>query len=548
MITKQCIASNQTFTITDDDVQFYAKMGVPLPTLCPAERARRRTAYRNDRHLYKRQCNGTGKPMISCFSSEAPFPVYSHDYWWSDNWDAESFGREYDFNRPFFEQFHDLRTAVPLLGVAVTHSENCDYNMFCVESKNAYLCQRVANSEDVMYSHLPIRSRDCVDCYHLYDSELCYEVIDGENCYNVSFSQNVAHCRDAKFLFNCRNCQHCFFCANLRNAEYYFCNQKYTPAEYQKKMAEFTNLSHPQKQKLWTDFVRLKSEQTVPALWSQQTENVSGNYIYESKNVLHSYDVKGGQDIKYSWGASFCHDLWDTSYMFHNNNCYEVCSGIYGGYLRFCFGCYNDSLHLDYCFNCMSCESCFGCCGLKKRKNCILNRAYTNHEYENLTKKIINHMTETGEWGEFFPIKYSPFAYNETVAHEYLPLTKAEASKRGYNWRDDQASTKYIGQTHTIPDRITDVSNDICQQILTCEATGRNYKIQKSEFAFYQQLGLPIPRLHHDERHRRRVSLRNPRRLWNRQCAQCSVDIKTTFSPDRPEKVLCEKCYLKVVN
>ena len=40
----------------------------------------------------------------------------------------------------------------------------------------------------------------------------------------------------------------------------------------------------------------------------------------------------------------------------------------------------------------------FGCCGLKKGKNCILNRAYSAQEYETHCGKIIDHMRSTGEW------------------------------------------------------------------------------------------------------------------------------------------------------
>ncbi len=52
-------------------------------------------------------------------------------------------------------------------------------------------------------------------------------------------------------------------------------------------------------------------------------------------------------------------------------------------------------------------------------------------EYEELVPKIIYHMKETGEWGEFFPIEISPFGYNETVAMEYFPHSKQEVEDKG---------------------------------------------------------------------------------------------------------------------
>ena len=41
-----------------------------------------------------------------------------------------------------------------------------------------------------------------------------------------------------------------------------------------------------------------------------------------------------------------------------------------------------------------------------------------------LKEKIIEHMQETKEWGEYFPGNVSPFAYNESMAQDYFPLTK----------------------------------------------------------------------------------------------------------------------------
>jgi hypothetical protein len=56
-----------------------------------------------------------------------------------------------------------------------------------------------------------------------------------------------------------------------------------------------------------------------------------------------------------------------------------------------------------------------------------LNKQYTKEEYNILVPKIIEHMISTGERGEFFPPKYAPFGYNESLANEYFPLRQTEA-------------------------------------------------------------------------------------------------------------------------
>ncbi|HEY5714506.1 MAG TPA: hypothetical protein VIT68_04100, partial [Candidatus Gracilibacteria bacterium] len=455
--------------------------------------------------------------------------------------------KDFDFSRPFFDQFEDFIAAIPRLGVAVTKSENCDYNMYCVDSKNCYLCQRV-QAEDCYYCYLPVYSRDCADCYNINTCELCYEVIDGQNCYEVAFAQNVVHCRNSKFLFDCRSCQDCFFCAGVRNAQYYFCNEKYTKEDYEKKIAEFKVLSRKRKEELWTDFLRLKSTLNVPVFWGNMTENSSGNYLFECKNVHESFDIKDGEDIKYAWGHIYGKDSMDTCFNYHNNNCYELCSSIHSSHLKCSYACYNECLNLEYCMLCMNnSQDLLGCFGMKKAKYCILNKPYSESDYKALRLKIIDHMKETREWGAFFPAALSDFAYNETVAQEYFPLDKVGAEKLGYRWRDSEdKSPDSLGvRTLDVPDNISDVSDSILKQTLYCEKTGKPFKIQKGELKFYKKMGLPLPVLHHDERYRARVALRNPRKLWDRQCGECKKDIRTSYVPGRTERVLCEGCYLK---
>jgi len=105
----------------------------------------------------------------------------------------------------------------------------------------------------------------------------------------------------------------------------------------------------------------------------------------------------------------------------------------------------------------------------------------------------------------------------------------------------------YKGPKIEMPDKIEDTSEDICKKILICEVTAKPYKIIPQEFEFYKKMNLPLARRCPDQRHRDRVALRNPRKLWDRKCSKCSKDIKTTYSPDRPEIVYCEKCYLEQV-
>ena len=126
---KTCTVSGKEFEVTEDDLRFYGKMGVPMPTLCPEERLRKRLVWRNERSIYRRKCDATGKMIIGLFSPDKPYPVYEPEYWWSDKWDAKDYGRDFDFSRPFFEQYKELFDQVPQLATILINSENCDFNV-----------------------------------------------------------------------------------------------------------------------------------------------------------------------------------------------------------------------------------------------------------------------------------------------------------------------------------------------------------------------------------------------------------------------------------
>jgi hypothetical protein len=145
----------------------------------------------------------------------------------------------------------------------------------------------------------------------------------------------------------------------------------------------------------------------------------------------------------------------------------------------------------------------------------------------------------------------SPFGYNETVAQEYFPLTKSEAVWSGiFHWSDYEApfpTVEKVIPASKLPDTIDSIPDDILNWAIECEVTGRPFRIIRQELEFYRKHSLPIPRRHPDQRHLDRMALRNPRKLFERKCDKCWVDMITTYAPERPETVYCSSCYDKEV-
>ncbi|MBU0671197.1 zinc-ribbon domain containing protein, partial [Patescibacteria group bacterium] len=97
----------------------------------------------------------------------------------------------------------------------------------------------------------------------------------------------------------------------------------------------------------------------------------------------------------------------------------------------------------------------------------------------------------------------------------------------------------------------------IDKSLPVCEECGSNFNITKSEKKFYEIKDLPDPIKCFKCRHRERLSQKNPRNLWHRQCdctkpnhdhaGRCSNEFDSTFSPERKELVFCLDCYNKEI-
>ncbi|MCX6723307.1 MAG: hypothetical protein NT094_04580, partial [Candidatus Staskawiczbacteria bacterium] len=111
--TKKCQNCKKDFIIEPDDFNFYEKIKVSAPTFCPQCRMQRRFAFRNDRTLFKRKCSRCEKDVISIYHKDSTYIVYCQSCWWSDDWDPLEHGVEYDFTKPFFEQFDQLLRQTP---------------------------------------------------------------------------------------------------------------------------------------------------------------------------------------------------------------------------------------------------------------------------------------------------------------------------------------------------------------------------------------------------------------------------------------------------
>lgn len=509
-----CVKCQKEFEIYPEDREFYLKIDVPAPTHCPECRNQRRMTFRNERHLYQRNCDFCKKRILSIYDTEMEFPVYCYECWWSDGWNPLDYGQEYDPQKSFFEQFRELTNKVPHLGLVNSHNENCDYVNFTNYSKNCYLIFGGHSAEDCYYGWRIIDSLNCLDCAQIGNSKYCYDCLDCDRCYGVLFSQDSINCSDSAFLYDCRGCQDCLFSAGLRNKRFVIFNQEYSEAEFKLAKEKLYLGSYKNFLVAWKKFEEFLKLQPRRAVFLINCENVSGDHILNSKNVRYGFNVANAEDCAYLESCAELKDSMDCTFSgWPSELNYEgISAGCVNSYeTKFASACWSNS-NLEYTDSCHHSRDLFGCFGLhQKNANCILNKQYSEKEFVDLKIKIIADMKTRGEYGEFFPSSISPFAYNETVANDYYPLKRQEVLAIGLKWKEVDPKD-CLKQNYQIPDDIQKISGEILKEILACEGCGKNYKITIQELDFYKKFELPIPRKCFNCRHQSRIAKRNPRK------------------------------------
>ena len=140
----------------------------------------------------------------------------------------------------------------------------------------------------------------------------------------------------------------------------------------------------------------------------------------------------------------------------------------------------------------------------------ILNKQYSEEEYKKIREQIIAELKSKNLYGLFIPPSLAPFAYNETIAQDNLPMKKEEAIAQGFRWQDDLQMTmgKETMKSEAIPDNIKDVPDSITKEVLVCITCGRNYRLIQPEVTFYKKMEISIPRQCFFCRHRNRLARR----------------------------------------
>ncbi|MEA3398958.1 MAG: hypothetical protein U9R00_00385 [Patescibacteria group bacterium] len=562
--TKNCQNCKKDFVIESEDFDFYKKMKVPAPTFCPKCRLVRRLAARNERVLYKNNCDLCKKEVVTTFSKDSPHITYCASCWWGDEWDPISYGQEYDFSKPFFEQLYELKKRVPFQVARFRNSINCSYSNGAVYCKNCVSIYSGIQSVNCYYCQSPLFSKDSIDSDVLLNAERAYQTVSCNGVYNTKFVYFSDECISSSFLFNCIGCSDCIGCVNLRNKKYCIFNKQYSKEDYKKEIKKWDLSSYKKTKEVEEKFWELYYKTPRRFAIINKAVNVSGDSIKNAKNCKNCFVVLDGiENCKNLFlCALLLKDSHDITLAGDNSSLnYYSMGNTEAHNVKFTDGS-NNVINVEYCEQIYSGKNLFGCVGLRNKKYCILNKQYTKEKYEELIPKIKQHMnkmpyvSETGivyKYGEYIPIEHGLWSYNETLAQQWFPLSKKEVLEKGYKWKEKEDKNYKIDiKSKDIPDNIEDVTDDILDKVIECEGgydqvCTKAFKILPDELKLYRAMKVALPRKCPNCRFYKRLSIRNKPELYHRKCMKkgCDNEFETPISKDRKEIVYCKDCYQK---
>ncbi len=586
MENRICQNCKQNFTIEPDDFAFYEKIKVPPPTFCPECRLKRRLTWRNERTLYRRSCDSCSEPILAAYHPNSPYTIFCSKCWWSDKWDPKSFGKDYDFSRPFFEQFNDLLNNVPRIALIETNNANSQYCNYSIGNKNLYYSFASHYNEDSGYLQYSNKMKQSFDCLHVGNSIMTIGSNYCERLYNCAYLTYAFDSSDCVLGYDLHNCTNCIGCVNLRNASYQIFNNQYSKEEYFKLKKELlaTNQSFEQAKIVFND---LRKKYPAPESYQKKCIDSLGNDLEETKALSYCFSVKHTEDSKHIYiNAINIKNSMDANNLAADPSefIYES-QGISGSSnMKFCDASWSGDSFCTYSNICFSSQNLFGCVGIRGSSYVILNKQYTKEEYEDLVPKIIAHMNKMPfvdnkgikySYGEFFPTQISPFAYNESIISQYFPLSKDEALQEGYRWVEKELNNYKVTFTKELYD-ISSIDTSFSKEVFNCNHEGncqhqcpKAFRMNEDEINVYKKIGIPIPTLCPSCRHYERLHDRGEYKFFSATCAcggkhdenniyenlsshihsvsKCKKSFETVFTKELHPIIYCRECYKQEV-
>jgi len=549
-----CELTGEKWTMTEEEIEWFKRFGVPPSRMSPRTRWNLAIGFYIGYQWWWNKHPETGKPILSGTHPATGIKVLPDKEWFERDFSEK--GIEYQVDQSFFDQFRKLQLDVPL--TATRNFEETENSISFVSSGdiNSYFVLACQSRNSLFSVSSGKIERSCLINWTntVFDS---YFVSDAGRIHNSKFVIDSGDVIDSCFTMNCVDISNCFMATSQNHKKYIWKDEQLSEGEYKKRIAEVDFSSRTKMQEYideFFDYLRTK------AIWPESiivnSPGCDGEYIVDCLNLKHSYSCANGardcywviQNYEKSEYNAFVTGAYGTSESFYSSGLAECQSCRYSNQLKSC-------RNLEYCTECFNCEDCFGCVGLNRKRFHIFNKEYSEDEYWTRVDELKCAMLDRGEYGDFFPLKFSPSYQPQCGPALYLLTTDEEFEKLGA-LQFDPESEGAIGQdleqvgdyvkSSDIPDRFPDNADEWVGKPIIDEKANRRFSFIKPEIEFYKKHGLPLPDKHFVRRFQELNWIMNGARFETRECSKCSKTIQTAINKTFPDRtVYCMDCYFK---
>ena len=552
---RTCEMTGERWMMDEEEISWYRKFNVPPSKVSLQTRwAHHGLWYVGYQYWYQAHPE-TGKQIICTVHPATGLKVLTDKEWFEKDFIEK--GRDYDLDKPFFEQWRELELSVPMPANR-NHIEPKNSIAFVSQGDEDSFFVGACKSKRTLYSHLAVDTEDSAEVFRCGAVLNSFDVIHSYRIHNCKFVRECFDCMNSSFIFDCRNCEYCFGATNKRNKKYIWFNEQLSKDEWEKRVSEIDLGSRVVLESYRQKFYELMRDQGVwPENFNDSVTNSTGEYLTKTTNMVDCYACEDGSLNQYSCNHSQgkSEDNAFSGYPVNGSNfCYSASGS--GNKQKYCFLTIRSD-NMEYCLLCYNCTDCFGCVGLQRKQFCIFNKQYEEEEYWRRVDELKCAMLERGEYGEFFPAKYSPSYWGDSGAPYWFGTTKEEAKGIGVMEYDpeshgaigrelmDESNMRSVSE---LPDHIKDLSDDWSGKPLMDTEVNRRFALIKPEIEFYRRMKIAPPKKHFISRMKDLWTHTSMGRFEKASCAECGKELRVAINAAHPErKVYCRKDYLTYI-
>lgn len=546
-----CELTGEKWLMTDEEIGWYKKFNVPPSKRSPLARTRLRCGFWTGFSWWNHKDPNTGKTLISYVHPATGLKVLADKEWHAN--DFSSIYREVDPSKSFFDQFRELQLRIPYPASRnVVEPEN-SIAAVSMGDRNSYFVLG-CKSEDSLFSIWVDGLSHSAMVNNAKNIVNSYFVDNARNVHNSVYVRDSADVINSAFIFLSVDVDSCFGATNAYHKKYIWFDEQLTKGEWERRRAEVDFSCRKTYEAYLEKFHELVAHTVWPENMSDRVENVTGEYNYDSHDLSQCYSCVH-QSSNLFW-CNYAVDGHDSAFStpVYSDLCYEGDNSFHSHDIKFSYGSYRCQ-SMEYCFLNYDCENCFGCVGLQKKKFHIFNKPYAETEYWKKVDEIKCAMLDRGEYGNFFPLSFSPSYFGQSGAVLYYAATPEMWEQLGGGPFDPE-SAGAIGELEVaanmkksgdIPDCIDAVTDEEWASVpIFDEKNGRRFAFLKPELAFYRERHQAPPNIHFVHRILNLLRETNTGVMEEVVCAKCGTSILVAKNLAYPKRmVYCQDCYVQ---